>query len=389
MRILLITDGLPPEEPGGAGRIALQDAYALRERGHEVRVLTAGSSPGPHELEGGMKAIILPRLHKRFAHYRAVFSRSRAREIEHTIATFEPDLIHAHALAWQMGYQWLRYTKKQSIPCVFTAHDAMTVAYGKVSGPPRWYAELHRASITWNPLRNTLIRQLLRHCTVLSVSDALASLLRQSGFPEVRTLHNGIDPEAWHPEPPASARAALHLPKDAPLFLLAGRVNALKGSQLINATLPPTAHLAIAGSVEPREFSRIDPQRLHVFPNQSAEQMRTLYSAVDASLVPSLYLDPFPTICLESLACGRPVLATSTGGAKEAVFHGKTGWVIDPADPEAWRTQLEWCTAHRTELAGMADRCRARARECFSLTEHTDQLEELYHTLTTSAPAEV
>ena len=64
------------------------------------------------------------------------------------------------------------------------------------------------------------------------------------------------------------------------------------------------------------------------------EEMAAAYGASDAVIVPSVYLDPFPTIVLEAMAAGTPVVASTFGGAQEAVVDGETGYVVDPRDTE-------------------------------------------------------
>ena len=106
--------------------------------------------------------------------------------------------------------------------------------------------------------------------------------------------------------------------------------------------------------------------------------MRRLYAAADCTVVPSLYLDPFPTVCLESMAMNRPVLATTHGGAKEAMIHNKTGWIVDPVDAEAFRKQVAWIAAHRKDLADYGAFARKHVEQEFSLKIYVDHLEKIY-----------
>ncbi len=57
--------------------------------------------------------------------------------------------------------------------------------------------------------------------------------------------------------------------------------------------------------------------------------------AADAFLNLSMYLDPFPTVNLEAMALGRPVIGTCFGGTPEAVADGETGYVVNPYDLDA------------------------------------------------------
>lgn len=381
MRILQISDEVPQVELGGSGRIAWETSRGMAGRGHEVWLLTAANAGVlPSEAEG-FRIVTLPRLPIRWAHYRSVFSVRRRREIEAIINTVRPDVIHAHGLAWQMGYGWIRHAEKLGIPCVYTAHGTMHVSYGKVTGRETrlGWSDLKRAKWMMNPLRNPLVRTALNRCSViLCVSDALRTYLERFGFRNMRTLHNGIDLDFWKPTmTKEKARQSLGLPEDTPLFLLAGRIGHDKGSTVIMRTLPAEAHLVVAGSVDASLFPLIQ-DRVHIFKNQPAEGMRALYAACDAALVPSVYLDPFPTVCLESMACGRPVVATAHGGSSEAVADGVTGWVLDPLNENALRERLAWCTKNVPAMQAMGPDCRRRAEELFSQTIFCDKLLHIY-----------
>lgn len=51
------------------------------------------------------------------------------------------------------------------------------------------------------------------------------------------------------------------------------------------------------------------------------------YRAADLLVFPTLY-DPFANVCLEALACGVPVLTTTTNGASEVISEGIDGYVV-------------------------------------------------------------
>lgn len=62
--------------------------------------------------------------------------------------------------------------------------------------------------------------------------------------------------------------------------------------------------------------------------------MRIVYNASDVVVVPSLYLDPFPTVNLEAMACKKPVVGTCFGGTPEIVRDGITGYIVNPLNVE-------------------------------------------------------
>jgi len=381
MRILHIVDGIPPYALGGTGRIVTEIARGQKKIGHSVAILSA-AKPGslPESLDGVQLLTIKPKS-ERFAHYRAVFSVSREREVIKYIDAFKPDVIHAHTISRQIGYGWMPKAKKRGIKLIITCHDVSHVAYGKVLGTEKnlWLIEMRRHKWRWNPFRTVLIRYFLQSADkIFAVSDALREYLKKCGLQNVETMHNGIDLGFWKTGiSKAEARQRLKLPADTFLFLLAGRMGVDKGSTLIAATLPKNADLVLAGDRFSEEFSPVK-DRMHIFYNQTADEMKLQYAAADVVLVPSRCLDCFPTVCLEAMAMERPVIATSWGGARESVLDGTTGWILDPLNKQVWREKMEWCEKNSAELTTFGAVARERMSRHFGLLTMLDKLEVIY-----------
>lgn len=81
-------------------------------------------------------------------------------------------------------------------------------------------------------------------------------------------------------------------------------------------------------------------------------------SKADVCIVPSLMADPFPTTVLEAMSAGKPVIATANGGAKEAVIHGKTGFIVQRGDADALAKAITLLIKSPTKIKtmGMAGR---------------------------------
>jgi glycosyltransferase involved in cell wall biosynthesis len=66
-----------------------------------------------------------------------------------------------------------------------------------------------------------------------------------------------------------------------------------------------------------------------------------LYHAADLCVVPSILYESFSYTCLQAMACGRPVVATTMGGIPEVVIDGETGLLVPPGDPVALAAALQ------------------------------------------------
>lgn len=380
MRIVHICDGMPPATLGGAGAVMCGLAAEQSRRGHDIHLLVAmpeGVLPAP----GPWTVHALARKGNRFAHWRSVFSGARAREVAAAVAAISPDVAHAHAVAFQIGYRWIPAVRGAGIPIVATFHDAMHVRYGKVTGSERRPALTECARFRWsyNPVRHAMIRRFLRSANALvAVSDALRTYLERYRLGRIETIRNGIDLSFWSATASrAEARASLGLPERGCIFLIAGRLGGEKGLSTAIAALPAGATLLVAGEA-PASYGLSDPTRFRVFPRQSPTDMKTLYAACDAALVPSGYLDPFPTVCLEAMAMSRSVLATSMGGARESVTDGETGWILNPNDTDAWAKRMEWCSAHQAENDEIGKRGREKTETAFGIGRMADHMERVY-----------
>jgi colanic acid/amylovoran biosynthesis glycosyltransferase len=93
-----------------------------------------------------------------------------------------------------------------------------------------------------------------------------------------------------------------------------------------------------------------------------------------AQIGPGGYRDGFPTVILEAMAAGLPVLATSLSGIPEMVLDGVTGLLVRERDVEGASRALE-CLIESAELRrAMGDAGQARVRKMFDLDQSADQL---------------
>ena len=105
---------------------------------------------------------------------------------------------------------------------------------------------------------------------------------------------------------------------------------------------------------------------------QNVQELVELYSAADVLINPT-YADSFPTVNLEALACGTPVITYRTGGSPEAV-DSKTGVVIEQGDVTALANAI---MQMREKPLSSVD-CRKRAEEHFDKDKCFEKYIELY-----------
>lgn len=82
-------------------------------------------------------------------------------------------------------------------------------------------------------------------------------------------------------------------------------------------------------------------------------------------------------VYVEAQACGRPAIASTEGGATDAVLPGETGLLADPRDPEAVAEAAASLLADPDRAARMGARGRQWAEENFSVARFRQRLDEL------------
>jgi starch synthase len=118
-----------------------------------------------------------------------------------------------------------------------------------------------------------------------------------------------------------------------------------------------------------------------------------LYSHARVFCCPSVY-EPFGIINLEAMACRAPVVASATGGIKEVVVEGETGYLVPfeqdpvtsfPREPEKFARDLASrigeLMADEKKCKRFGDAGRRRVEEVFSWTAIAHQTIALYQRL--------
>jgi colanic acid/amylovoran biosynthesis glycosyltransferase len=111
----------------------------------------------------------------------------------------------------------------------------------------------------------------------------------------------------------------------------------------------------------------------------SGEIARRL-QATDVLIHPSVS-EGLPTVLIEAMACGVPVVATDCGGVTEAVTDGVHGFVVPPRDPDALAEALVRLAGDPQLCADMGAAGRERVREEFTLDRQLDEFERMYRTV--------
>ncbi len=106
-----------------------------------------------------------------------------------------------------------------------------------------------------------------------------------------------------------------------------------------------------------------------------------LYYASDLIVVPSVQPDSFPTVILESMACGLPVVASRIGGIPEMIEDGKTGYLFSPGNLNELSELIIKLLKSPELMKQMGDAGRKKVQETFTITNMIDNITNIYKKL--------
>ena len=106
-----------------------------------------------------------------------------------------------------------------------------------------------------------------------------------------------------------------------------------------------------------------------------------LLQHVDVSVLASRGNEGIPNAILEAMAAGKPVVATDTGGCREVVQHGVTGFLVPPGDPAQLADRILRLLRNDRDAARMGKAGRKRAEAQFSLSPMIHRFSSLYSSL--------
>lgn len=372
MRILMLSDVIPPENVGGGGKIAWELAKGLHRAGHDVQLIATTRGAYFEEIRDGIPTYHLHSDYRyRYNAYIGLYNPQTLPHLRRLYAQIKPDVLNAANVHIHLSYSSLSLAKRMGIPVVFNAHEVMAFAYAKVDHyinaetpcdvdpsafrlPP--FYNLRQARLRYNPLRNPIIKRILTNAPVrrLACSHTLKLALEANNLPSFEVAHNGIDLKTLEASSEAieALRDRLGL-RGRRVILFAGRLRVGKGSRQILAALAkvaeqlPDVALLCLTTATPAEQGIDAPEYAHLRENHivqggwlEGETLAAAYHLADVVVFPSITHDPFGLVNLEAMAARKPVVATCFGGAREVVVDGETGYLVNPLQTEQLAERL-------------------------------------------------
>lgn len=333
MRVLIVNKFA--HVTGGADRHTLDVARLLREQGHAVQLLSTAS---PQNLEHDGRFIEpsvtsasrrgLSVTARASAARRAVWNRDAARATTEILATFRPDVVHAHKLYPQLSVAPLVIARRRGVPVVQTIHDYEFISANPLDSTAS-ALDREEETVAFRAL-NTATFVVRRHVhrprvtTWIAVSEAVADIHRQHGIDPI-TIRNFV----------ISDLAVVPAREEREGVVYVGRLTPEKGSDVIveAARLLPSVRFTVAGMGPDAPLIEAVARELPnlLFLGRAAPtEVAGLLRAAAVSLMPSRWQEPGPLTALEAMCAGTPIVAFDSGGLAEYVRRAGAGIVVEP-----------------------------------------------------------
>jgi glycosyltransferase involved in cell wall biosynthesis len=359
MRICIVAFVVPAHVVGGMPDHTRDLARGLARAGHEVDVITSRHPDGGRreDIVDGVRYVFVDAPKDKYdrAWLRESYAEFHRREAERPF-----DVVHSESAS---AVELFRRGVHRRLPVVVMMHGAL-LGLAK--------AQLKSALKTRRPL--TLLRAIrgvqwlawnehFRHGnwyryraveTIVpsrqQVKDTRRScLLKQS---RVHVVPNGIDAELFRPRPIADARASLGI-ADGPIFVAVGRLspdkgfhNAVQALALMNGEAARAKLIVVGEGPERRRLEELSrrvgvDERVIFTGAQPHDGVALHLAASDVFLFPTERDEAAPLVLPQAMACGRPVVASRTGGITEVIGEsGDYGVLIPPGDAQALAKEM-------------------------------------------------
>jgi len=393
MKILILSDFFPPILNAGAENIAYIMTREYARLGHNVTVVTINKELPKGTLhkykeENFIVIQIGANYDERFVAYVSLYNFTVLKLVSEIIdESF--DFAHLHNIHKYISYGVIGLLKKNKIKSIMTIHDAMSLDYGKFTQGINRSDLLEKPKINYkvsafktflqykkryNPFRNIVNKYFLKKLDkLIVVSKELENFLNVNGIYNTTVIHNGIEKleNKFFNTDLNQFKIKYNIKESDKLILWAGRLSAGKGSMQVKEMLlklikkDENIKLLIAGNEKVNNQSIQNNVISTGWLNK--QEMAFAFEVSELTLVPSIYPDPFPTIILESMRQGVPVIASCFGGAKESVIDSKTGYIINPFDIDTFYDKVFKSLKNKVLLQDMSLSSKQNFNEKFTI----------------------
>lgn len=351
---------------GSTGRIMFQIAEKVTECGGKAITSCSCTKerninfPEYHYFIGGL---IGKFIHIKLAQYtgkHGCYSKYATRQLIKRILGFKPDIIHLHNLhGWFLNIpDFFTFLGEFGKPIVWTLHDCWPFTghcpYYSMSGCMKWltectacerYREYPKSCKDDSNFQYHLKKRAftsLKDLTIVTPSIWLAGEVKNSFLKNVRVtvINNGIDQSVFRPTV-SNFRERFELSGKVILLGVAFDWGVRKGLptfEKLAQELDDRFQIVLVG-VTNQQKKHLSNRMICITNTQNQQELAEIYTASDYLINPTME-ENFPTVNLEALACGTPVITYDTGGSSE-MLDSDCGLVVQRGNYEQLKELIE------------------------------------------------
>ena len=290
-----------------------------------------------------------------------LFGTFHTRRFLQRLKKFRPDIIHFHNL--HFGYLdiplIIKYIKENDIRVIWTLHDCWSFTgrcphftvqncykwkagcnrcpYPKIVYP---FAKMDRTKKMWKLKKKWFTG--IKNLTIVTPSNWLANLVKQSYLKDyhVRVINNGIDLSIFKPST-SNFKERNNIPHDRFVVLgVAFGWSLRKGLDVfikLSHELDEKYQIVLVGTNDEID-TQLPSNITSIHRTNNQQELAKVYTAADLFVNPTRE-ENYPTVNMESLACGTPVLTFRTGGSPE-IIDETCGSVVDVDDIDSLEKEI-------------------------------------------------
>jgi len=338
-----------PDRPSGSTRLAFEEATYLARQGHEVWVVAPDLSGKKPEycFQDGLHVLryVNPVLGLFDPRRWNMHQEATARVLQRYVGQ-DVDVVHGHSL---LHYKGALDVYGARCRVGYSIHSPVRLEMLASARNAPW---LQRSQLQLKALLTHRIERNCLECSNYVTADSqytktlLGTLHGADVQRKVHVIPGWVDLEKFQViADREAAKIRLGWPTDVPLLFTLRRLVPRMGLDLLLYALQEIKslvrfHLVIGGQGPLRETleSLVDDlglrERVHFAGFVPETLLPIMYGAADAFVLPTAKLECFGLIALESLASGRPVLATPVGAIPELVQQVEPAWLSSDVTPE-------------------------------------------------------
>lgn len=301
--------------------------------------------------------------------------------IKQMVHEYEIDLVHTSEIAFWGGGIAARICR---IPSIYHCQNLTVIS-------PRFIGLLNAKIIT--KLTDLII------CVSYAVSEALRKVDIQES--KLSVVYNGVDLLSFNisNEKTDCLKKDLRINRDGyPIVGMIGGLDPRKGhthfikaASLIREEFPNALFFIVGASpvdkagrlIQEEYWNELQNLVIHLKLNNSISFLgeRTdipeLINIMDILIQPS-EIEAGPLVPLESMACGKPVIASNVGALPEYLEHLQTAIIVPPCDPSAIAKAAVSLLQDRKKLLRMGELGRERVIKLFDVRQKVSEIQKIY-----------